>query len=83
MSRSIEQVEMDRLRLVALGRIPRCGVCPRYRALRAAHRSGSRAMTPMPPVPESCTHEVCAPIAARYRAVRHAGADWPTAVGQS
>ena len=55
MSPRLELKEVDRLRLVALGRIPRCGSCPRYRALRAAHRAGKGVSGCMPAAPAACT----------------------------
>ena len=58
--------ELDGLRLLALGRIPRCGVCPRYAALTDAHARGTGIRGRLPKVPECCTHQVCAPLVARY-----------------
>jgi hypothetical protein len=65
--------DLDELRLFALGRIPRCNRCPRYRAL-----SGTTAASPglgygLPAAPSSCTHQVCAPLVERRRNGR--GAD--------
>lgn len=65
--------ELDRLRLVAVGRIPRCARCPRFAALVDGQRSGGRIdASALPSVPAFCTHEVCAPLAARM-ALRRAG----------
>ena len=62
--------ELDGLRLLALGRIPRCGVCPRYAALTDAHARGTRIRGRLPSVPECCTHQVCAPLVVRFLADR-------------
>jgi hypothetical protein len=56
---------LDSLRLVALGRIPRCSGCARFHALVAAH-DGGEVLSALPAVPARCRHEVCAPLAARY-----------------
>jgi hypothetical protein len=53
--------ELDTLRLFALGRVPRCGRCPRYRAMLAV---GARA-TAIPGPPAYCSYQICAPLAAR------------------
>jgi hypothetical protein len=74
--------EMDRLRLVALGRIPRCGGCPRYKVMRTAVRSGVNVHGCLPVAPAGCTHEVCAPIALRYGLDARRDSDLPTASGQ-
>jgi len=58
----------DGLRLMALGRIPRCADCPRYRALVDGHqecRGGRVPSAAMPAVPGYCHFQVCAPMAAR------------------
>jgi hypothetical protein len=60
--------ELDGLRLLALGRIPRCGSCPRYAALTDAHARGTGVRGTLPGVPESCTHQVCAPLVVRFLA---------------
>jgi len=56
----------DGLRLFALGRVPRCGRCPRYRALSRACASENQRRESLPPVPEFCTYQLCTPLAARY-----------------
>jgi hypothetical protein len=56
----------DRLRLFALGRIPRCARCPRLGVLAAARPATERSRGPLPPVPPSCSHQVCEPLAVRY-----------------
>ena len=57
---------LDELRLMALGRIPRCAGCPRYRALDSAFRSRGGGRGPQPLPPANCTYRVCAPLAARW-----------------
>jgi hypothetical protein len=57
---------LDSLRLFALGRIPRCGRCDRYRVFLASVARLGGAAEPLPEVPASCTYQVCAPLAARY-----------------
>ena len=69
MSRSERQSfpeKMEGLRLFALGRIPRCGRCPRYRALSLSRATTDRQPESLPGVPEFCTYQLCAPLAARY-----------------
>jgi len=63
--------EPDGLRLVGLGRIPRCADCPRYSALVEAfheRREGATASRRLPAVPAACGFEACAPLARRYAA---------------
>jgi hypothetical protein len=69
-SRSVHDV--DGLRLFALGRIPRCTDCPRYRALVRAHSSGAFRVAMLPTVPDGCAHQVCAPLVDRYAGRLHA-----------
>ena len=69
-SLSLPTDDMDGLRLLALGRIPRCEGCPRYEGLVSAYllsreRSGPLP-TSLPGVPEFCRQAYCAPLAARY-----------------
>ena len=75
MGRSLEPTagaRIDRLRLCAMSRIPRCSGCARFGALLAAHW-GSGPPT-LPEVPQQCWNPVCAPIAARFSgATRKAG----------
>ncbi len=59
----------DSLRLFALGRVPRCGRCPRYRTLFLADTRTDRRLQSLPAVPEFCTYQLCAPLAARYEGV--------------
>ena len=62
----IQTDDLDELRLVALGRIPRCGNCPRFGALVDAHARRNTVRGLLPDVPEDCTHQVCAPLVMRY-----------------
>ena len=69
MSRSERQSfpgKTDGLRLFALGRIPRCGRCPRYYALSLPRARADRRPESLPAVPEFCRYQLCAPLAARY-----------------
>lgn len=68
MGRSLSAHELDRLRLLALSRIPRCRGCPRFHALDGVRRKHLPPGAALPQAPEFCTHEVCAPLAARYPA---------------
>lgn len=58
--------DLDGLRLLALSRIPRCGTCPRFHALVEAHDRGLRVGGRLPGAPAYCSHEVCAPLVARW-----------------
>jgi hypothetical protein len=69
--------DLDGLRLVALGRIPRCTHCPRYHALVAAHWSKAHGQAHLPSVPEYCHHPVCAPLAVRIGLDEARGGDRP------
>jgi hypothetical protein len=60
-----EANDLDGLRLVALGRIPRCADCDLYRALLGLHADGSRPPFVLPQAPADCSHKICAPLAAR------------------
>jgi hypothetical protein len=62
----IQTDDLDGLRLLALGRIPRCCNCPRFGALVEAHGRGNKTRGWLPDVPEHCTHQVCAPLVLRY-----------------
>jgi len=59
---------LDGLRLLGLSRIPRCGDCPRFRALVRSHEHRRAALETLPAAPAYCTHQVCAPMASRYGA---------------
>ena len=62
--------DIDGLRLVGLGRIPRCETCPRYAALCSAYLASRAKAGPLPDVlpgvPEYCHNPYCAPLAVRY-----------------
>ena len=75
-NRGSVESEMDGLRLIALGRIPRCGDCPRYRALLAAERDEAVSAAPLPAIPAQCTWQVCAPLARRYEHAVHQPGNW-------
>ncbi len=68
--------DMDRLRLVALGRITRCSGCPRFQALVSANRRRSPCLA-LPGPPSGCTYQVCAPLAARFSRERERAAIRP------
>ena len=61
----IQTDDLDGLRLLAMGRIPRCYGCPRFAALLDAHGRGDKVRGSLPDVPEHCTHQVCAPLVIR------------------
>jgi len=56
----------DGLRLIGLSRIPRCAVCPRFHALAVGVGRAAEDAPPLPHVPDSCHHQVCAPLVAHY-----------------
>ena len=58
----------DGLRLLALGRVPRCGSCPRYHGLVALHAAAAAGRRALPEVPADCSYQFCAPLARRYEA---------------
>jgi hypothetical protein len=60
-----EEQELDGLRLLALGRIPRCSECELYASLAAIHSGGLDRSVSLPAPPAGCTHQVCSPLAAR------------------
>ena len=57
--------DLDGLRLIALGRIPRCARCDLYRELLALHSNSGRVPSRLPDPPADCMHRVCAPLAIR------------------
>jgi hypothetical protein len=59
----------DGWRLLALGRVPRCERCPRYRALNEARALPGRPRAALPQVPRFCSYQLCAPLATRYGSV--------------
>jgi hypothetical protein len=65
--------DLDGLRLIAVGRIPRCGSCPRYRALVEAAGGGGARGAVLPAVPQKCSHQVCAPLVDRILQPRRTG----------
>ena len=56
----------DGLRLVALGRVPRCQRCQRFRAMNTAGAAPGLRVASLPAVPDFCTYQLCAPLATRY-----------------
>lgn len=63
---AFETADLESLRLFALGRIPRCAGCARYRALVAAGQGIAGSRSSLPEVPECCSHQVCAPLVDHY-----------------
>jgi hypothetical protein len=63
-----EERDLDGLRLIALGRIPRCARCELYRGLLSMHAGAIDRPGSLPAPPEGCTHQVCAPLASRMAA---------------
>jgi hypothetical protein len=62
-------IDLDGLRLIGLGRVPACAECPRYGDLVAAHhRQPAKREQPLASAPKSCMHAFCAPLARRYGA---------------
>ena len=72
-------VEIDSLRVLALGRIPRCGHCPRYEGLLLAVRGGETRSVALAPVPKFCTYQVCAPLARRVESLPYGMEEIPPA----
>ena len=68
MTKKIRQVELDGLRLIGLGRVPRCRRCPRYANLVEHYVDSRAATTRLAKVPADCVHCYCAPLAKRYDA---------------
>jgi hypothetical protein len=67
--RVLSSTDPDGLRLVGLGRIPRCETCPRYEALVSAHRrsrTGRRPASPLPAVPKNCSFQACAALVPHF-----------------
>ena len=68
--------DLDGLRLLALSRIPRCGSCPRFGSLVEAYvaaQEDERPSRELGAVPANCTHQVCAPLAERFRPAQTVG----------
>ena len=59
--------DLDGLRLIGIGRVPRCTGCPRYWLLVEAHEDAATERG-LPEVPAYCTHQICTPLADRYAA---------------
>ena len=70
MTREIRQVELDGLRLIGLGRVPRCKDCPRYASLVEHYVDPRPAFTGLAAVPTDCEHCYCAPLVNRYEDTR-------------
>ena len=64
----------DGLRLFALGRVPRCQRCQRFRAMNTAGAAPGLHVVSLPAVPEFCTYQLCAPLATRYESAAVRGA---------
>ena len=64
--------DIDGLRILGVGRIPRCPSCPRYQALVAAYEQTTILSPVLPEVPENCTFQVCAPLVSRFSRPRPA-----------
>jgi len=54
------------LRLLALGRVPRCQRCQRFRAMNTAGAVPGLRVDSLPAVPPFCTYQLCAPLATRF-----------------
>ncbi|NIL99468.1 MAG: hypothetical protein GTN89_00545 [Acidobacteria bacterium] len=68
MTRDTHQVELDGLRLIGLGRVPRCSRCPRYADLVERYVNGHAARTRLAEPALDCEHRHCDPLARRYEA---------------
>lgn len=64
----------DGLRLLALGRVSRCQLCQRFRAMSAAAASPGLRVVSLPAVPDFCNYQLCAPLATRYESAEVRGA---------
>ncbi len=70
-NRKEEEQDLDGLRLIALGRIPRCVGCELYGSLLRIHSGALERPSGLPAPPAACTHQICAPLASRMaRAAR-------------
>ena len=70
MTKKIRQVELDGLRLIGLGRVPRCKDCPRYASLVEEYVDPRPASAGLAAVPTDCEHCYCAPLPNRYEETR-------------
>jgi len=68
MGRDVKLVELDGLRLIGLGRIPRCKDCPRYADLVESYLDPLKHGAGLASAPAGCADQYCAPIARRYAA---------------
>ena len=68
MTATTHQVELDGLRLIGLGRVPRCASCPRYAELVSRYMDPARREQPLPEPPKDCPYKFCSPLARRYDA---------------
>ena len=68
MTEKTRQVELDGLRLIALGRVPLCSRCPRYANLVEHYVDPRSAVTRLARVPAECAHCYCTPLVRRYNA---------------
>jgi len=68
MNKRLRQVELDGLRLIGLGRVPRCARRPRYAGLVKHYVDSRSALPQLARVPADCAHRYCAPLAKRYNA---------------
>ena len=62
-------IDMDGLRLVGLGRVPTCSECPRFHDLVAAYEQPALRGAQLSAAPRQCAHPYCAPLARRYGAL--------------
>jgi hypothetical protein len=72
--------ELDELKLIALGRIPRCARCPRYAALVADLDTPDTSGGRLPAVPLYCSYQICAPLAARFERIASSEPARPSAL---
>jgi hypothetical protein len=68
MRRNVQLAELDGLRLIGLGRIPRCKDCPRFADLIESYVNPRQNEGRLASAPRGCAHQCCAPIARRYGA---------------
>lgn len=66
MTATTRQVELDGLRLIGLGRVPRCTSCPRYAELVGRYMDRERRSKPLIDPPATCPYAFCSPLAQRY-----------------
>ncbi len=66
MTRKRRQVELDGLRLIGLGRVPRCSRCPRYADLVERYVNSRAANGRLAAPALECDHRHCDPLVQRY-----------------